>query len=60
MMESSEDITTKELEFTPNMAFDFLVVNLIRQSSSDSVEKIDRGIVLSISIPEYIVPVTLD
>ena len=60
MMESSEDIITKELEFTPNMAFDFLVVNLIRQSSSNSVEKIDRGIVLSISIPEYIVPVTLD
>ena len=55
-MESNEDFITNELDFTQNMAFVCLIVNLIRQSSSESVGRI----VVSISIPRVIVPATLD
>ena len=59
-MESNADFITNELEFTANMAFVCLVVNINRQSASDSVERIDRDIAVSISIPRVIIPATLD
>ena len=59
-MESNADFITNELEFTANMAFVCLVVILNRQSSSDSVERIGRGIVLWISISRVIDPATID